>query len=132
MDWIKRNLYFLIGSLLVILGLAFFVRGLEQGLFPIGESIAYAFARKGSLFWLLLFAFCLGFGTTVAEPALIAVSEEARIRPEPPRTDQPALHVDQAQLWTTGHGALQHGQAIVCLRLVIQVNTVTAVTGLDQ
>ena len=67
----------LVGSLLVILGLAFFVRGLEQGLFPIGESIAYAFARKGNLFWLLLFAFALGFGTTIAEPALIAIAEEA-------------------------------------------------------
>ncbi len=67
----------LAGSLLVILGLAFFIRGLEQGLFPIGESIAYAFARKGNLFWLLLFAFALGFGTTIAEPALIAVAEEA-------------------------------------------------------
>jgi hypothetical protein len=67
----------LVGSLLVILGLAFFVRGLEQGLFPIGESIAYAFARKGNLFWLLVFAFALGFGTTIAEPALIAIAEEA-------------------------------------------------------
>jgi hypothetical protein len=65
------------GSLLVVLGLAFFVRGLEQGLFPIGESIAYAFARKGNLAWLLVFAFALGFGTTIAEPALIAVAEEA-------------------------------------------------------
>jgi hypothetical protein len=39
--------------------------------------MAYAFARKGSLFWLLTFAFCLGFGTTVAEPALIAIAAEA-------------------------------------------------------
>ncbi len=65
------------GVLLVMLGLTFFIRGLEMGLFPIGESMAYAFARKGSVFWLLLFAFCLGFGTTVAEPALIAVAQEA-------------------------------------------------------
>ena len=65
------------GSLFVILGLSLFVQGLEQSLFPIGESMAYAFARKGSLFWLLIFAFCLGFGTTVAEPALIAVADEA-------------------------------------------------------
>ena len=65
------------GSVLVILGLAFFVRGLEQGLFPIGESIAYAFARKANLFLLLVFAFALGFGTTIAEPALTAVAEEA-------------------------------------------------------
>lgn len=65
------------GVLLVILGLTFFIRGLEMGLFPIGESMAYAFARKGSVFWLLFFAFSLGFGTTVAEPALIAVAQEA-------------------------------------------------------
>ncbi len=55
----------------------FFIYGLEMGLFPIGESMAYAFARKGSLGWLLTFAFALGFGTTVAEPALIAVAAEA-------------------------------------------------------
>ncbi len=67
----------LLGTALVVLGLAFFVQGLEQSLFPIGESLAYAFARKGSLFWLLVFAFTLGFGTTVAEPTLIAVSKEA-------------------------------------------------------
>jgi hypothetical protein len=65
------------GLLMVVLGLTFFVRGLEMGLFPVGESLAYALARKGSLFWLVVFAFALGFGTTVAEPALIAVSEEA-------------------------------------------------------
>ena len=66
-----------LGTLFVMIGLAMFVRGLEMGLFPIGESMAYAFARKGSLSWLLLFAFALGFGTTVAEPALIAVAAEA-------------------------------------------------------
>lgn len=65
------------GSLFVVLGLTLFMQGLEQSLFPIGESMAHAFARKGSLFWLLLFSFCLGFGTTVAEPALIAVADEA-------------------------------------------------------
>ena len=67
----------LVGTLLVILGLTLFIRGLNLGLFPIGEAMAYAFARKGSVFWLLTFAFALGFGTTIAEPALIAVAEEA-------------------------------------------------------
>jgi len=67
----------LTGLALVILGLTFFINGLEMGLFPIGESLAHALARKGSVFWLLLFAFALGFGTTVAEPALIAVADEA-------------------------------------------------------
>ncbi len=65
------------GVFLVILGLTFFIYGLEMGLFPIGESMAQAFAKKGSVFWLLLFAFALGFGTTIAEPALIAVADEA-------------------------------------------------------
>ena len=67
----------IIGLVFVIFGLALFVQGLEMGLFPLGESMADAFARKGSLIALLSFAFCLGFGTTVAEPALIAVADEA-------------------------------------------------------
>ena len=65
------------GALLVVTGLSLFVQGLEMGLFPIGEAMAHALARKGSLFWLLTFAFALGFSTTVAEPALIAVAKEA-------------------------------------------------------
>ncbi len=67
----------LLGALFVVIGLTLFVRGLEMGLFPIGETMAHAFARKGSLMWLLLFAFALGFGTTIAEPALIAIAAEA-------------------------------------------------------
>lgn len=67
----------LVGALLVVLGLVFFVQGLEMGLFPIGEAMAKAFARKGSLAWLLLFGFLLGFSTTVAEPALIAIAGKA-------------------------------------------------------
>lgn len=65
------------GGILVVFGLTLFIQGLEMGLFPIGENMAHALARKGSLFWLLTFAFALGFSTTVAEPALIAVSAEA-------------------------------------------------------
>lgn len=67
----------IVGFVLVVIGLALFIFGLETGLFPIGESMARDFARKGSVPWLLLFAFALGFGTTVAEPALIAVADEA-------------------------------------------------------
>jgi len=67
----------LTGILFVLLGLTFFMFGLEMGLFPIGESMAHAFAQKGSVVWLLIFAFALGFGTTIAEPALIAVAAES-------------------------------------------------------
>ena len=50
----------LLGLVFVVLGLALFVVGLEIGLFPLGESMAESFARKGSLAWLLVFAFALG------------------------------------------------------------------------
>ena len=65
------------GGLLVVAGLAFFIFGLRLALFPIGEGLAHSLANKGSVFWLVAFAFVLGFGTTVAEPALIAVAAEA-------------------------------------------------------
>jgi hypothetical protein len=67
----------LVGILLVTLGLTLFMYGLELALFPIGDNMAYAFAKKGSVFWLVVFAFALGFGTTIAEPALLAVSVKA-------------------------------------------------------
>ncbi len=67
----------LLGGMLVVVGLALFVRGLDMGLFPLGETMAHAFAKKGSVTWLIVFAFALGFGTTVAEPALTAVAAEA-------------------------------------------------------
>ena len=66
-----------LGLVCVVAGLALFIQGLELGLFPLGEAIAHAFVNKGSAAALLAFAFCLGFGTTVAEPALIAVGAEA-------------------------------------------------------
>ncbi len=66
-----------VGSLLVFAGLTFFIFGLRFALFPIGEELAHSLAHKGSMFWLIAFAFALGFGTTVAEPALIAIATEA-------------------------------------------------------
>jgi len=66
-----------IGALFVVAGLTFFIFGLRLALFPVGESLADALAKKGSVFWLVFFAFLLGFGTTIAEPALIAIAAEA-------------------------------------------------------
>jgi len=68
-----------IGLFIVAVGLALFIRGLELGIFPIGEGLAIDFARKGSVFWLLTFAFTIGFATTVAEPALIAIADKAAL-----------------------------------------------------
>lgn len=66
-----------VGGMLVAAGLTFFIFGLRLALFPIGEGLANSLAKKGSVFWLVVFAFALGFGTTIAEPALIAVASEA-------------------------------------------------------
>ena len=66
-----------IGGFLVVAGLTFFIFGLRLALFPIGEGLAHSLAKKGSVFWLVIFAFALGFGTTIAEPALIAVATAA-------------------------------------------------------
>lgn len=57
----------------VRLGLTFFI---QVGLFPIDKNMAGVLTQKESLFWLLTFAFLLGFGTTEAELALIPVSAE--------------------------------------------------------
>lgn len=67
----------LVGSGLTLLGLALFIYGLELALFPIGESLAHSFVKKGQLWGLLSFSFLLGIGTTIAEPALIAVANKA-------------------------------------------------------
>lgn len=67
----------LLGAIFVVAGLTFFIFGLRLALFPIGEGLAHSLAAKGSAFWLFSFAFVLGFGTTIAEPALLAVAEEA-------------------------------------------------------
>jgi hypothetical protein len=67
----------IIGSIMVVIGLSMFIQGLDMALFPLGENMAQALTRKGNLFWLLLFAFALGFSTTIAEPALIAISRKA-------------------------------------------------------
>jgi len=75
----ENILSIIIGLTIVAVGLALFIRGLELGIFPVGEGLAVDFAKKGSVFWLLTFAFTIGFATTVAEPALIAIAEKAAI-----------------------------------------------------
>ena len=66
-----------IGLGIVGIGLAVFLLGLEIGIFPVGEKLAQNFARKGSTFWILIFGFMIGFGTTIAEPALFVIAEKA-------------------------------------------------------
>ncbi|MFC1877939.1 DUF1538 family protein [Thermodesulfobacteriota bacterium] len=104
----------LAGLVLVIVGLALFVVGLDMGLFPLGEALAEEFARKGSLFWLLLFAFALGTGTTIAEPALIAVTREgAKAVAEAGLIDNTVAAIRQYALGVRLTVALSVGAAIV-------------------
>jgi len=67
----------LVGLTLVVMGLSLFIVGLQMGLFPLGEQMARDFAVKGNALWLCTFAFMLGFGTSFAEPVLIAIADKA-------------------------------------------------------
>jgi nitrogen regulatory protein PII len=66
-----------IGLVIVGVGLAIFLQGLEIGIFPVGENLAKDFANKGSNLWVMIFGFMIGFGTTIAEPALVVIAEKA-------------------------------------------------------
>jgi len=103
----------LVGLVLVVTGLMLFVQGLEMGLFPIGEALAVAFARKGSLTWLLIFGFALGFSTTVAEPALTVITREA------------AKVASQANMITPDDHAM--GSYALGLRLTVAVSVGVAI-----
>ena len=96
------------GTALVVIGLMLFVQGLDMGLFPIGETRAVAFARKGSLVWLLLFGFGLGFPTTVAESALIAITQEAA--KVAAQAVHPAPLVQAFRKGTTGRDSVYRGE----------------------
>jgi len=72
-DWMRTT----IGLAIVGIGLAVFLQGLEIGIFPVGEGLAKDFAKSGSTFWILVFGFMIGFGTTIAEPALAVIADKA-------------------------------------------------------
>jgi nitrogen regulatory protein PII len=72
-DWMRTTM----GLIIVGIGLAIFLQGLEIGIFPVGEGLARDFAKSGSTLWILIFGFMIGFGTTVAEPALAVIADKA-------------------------------------------------------
>ncbi|MDX8550471.1 DUF1538 family protein [Methanospirillum sp. J.3.6.1-F.2.7.3] len=59
---------FLIGSIMVVLGITLFLLGVEVGLLPMGEAIGTAIPRSGSIFLVILIAFLFGVLATIAEP----------------------------------------------------------------
>ena len=70
----------------VLVGMTCFLGGLDLALFPIGRTMALQLAegaqKGGSVTWaaygwVYLFAFLMGFSTTIAEPSLIAVAHKA-------------------------------------------------------
>jgi hypothetical protein len=89
---IKNLKSVLTGMLYVLIGITFFLLGLEQALFPVGRSMAEQLTNPEFLqtvrvsvgelqwhdyYWVYIFAFAIGAGTTIAEPALIAVAMKA-------------------------------------------------------
>lgn len=66
-----------IGFISMVVGLYLFLVGLEIGIFPIGESMAEKLSHPDKRAWTLLFALCIGYSTTMAEPALMAIAAKA-------------------------------------------------------
>lgn len=66
-----------LGLFIVVIGATFFLMGLEIGIFPLGNNLASEFLEKKSLFWFALFGFSLGFGASIAEPAIISIASQA-------------------------------------------------------
>lgn len=72
------SLSMILGLLIVAVGVALFLQGLELSIFPVGKSLSNQFAKRGSVPILLSFGFAIGFSAVVAEPALIAVAQQAQ------------------------------------------------------
>lgn len=70
-DWREIS----VGLVLTVVGLVVFLKGLELGLTPLGEAASDAIAGRGSLFLVVLFGLALGYGATLAEPALRILAE---------------------------------------------------------
>ncbi len=66
-----------LGFLAVVAGLYIFLIGLDMSLFPVGEAMAKRLAKPETRIWAILFAFCIGYSTTLAEPALLAIAAKA-------------------------------------------------------
>jgi len=69
-------LQFLVGSVMVIAGIAMFLVGIETGLLPMGEAIGAELPRRRSLLLAIGIAFLIGFAATIAEPDVIVLSDQ--------------------------------------------------------
>ena len=70
-------LQFLVGSVLVIIGLLLLFAGVDLGLIPMGRFIGAALSQKRSLPLILAVAFAMGFATTAAEPDVLVLASQA-------------------------------------------------------
>jgi len=69
-------LSFIGGAIMVILGLTFFLLGINLGFLPFGEAIGSELPMKGSLSFLLILSLIIGFVATIAEPGVRVLSNE--------------------------------------------------------
>jgi len=68
---------FLVGSILVIAGMIFFLLGIEVGILPAGKIVGEGLIEKRSLWLIIAIAFLIGFSTTIAEPDVLVLSKQA-------------------------------------------------------
>lgn len=66
-----------IGFIAMMVGLYLFLVGLDIVIFPVGEAMAVRLSSEGGLLLTVVFAVLMGYATTVAEPALLAVAMKA-------------------------------------------------------
>lgn len=71
-------LRFLIGSLLVVIGLSIFLFGTDIGITPIGQEMGKTIAKRNSMVFLVLAGLVLGFFISIAEPDLHILAEQIR------------------------------------------------------
>lgn len=70
---------FLVGVIMVLLGLFLFLLGVEIGLLPLGEHIGAFLPKTGKIWVVLFFGFLLGFVVTVAEPDVRVLASQIDI-----------------------------------------------------
>jgi hypothetical protein len=107
----------LLGAAFVLVGLTLFLAGLSISLFPLGERLAEEFARKANIWLLLSFAFAVGFGSTIAEPALIALAQEAAAAMVPQGDGSDVAHTALVLRLATS-GAVGLAVVVSCLRII--------------
>lgn len=69
-------LAFLMGAVLLIVGMMFFTLGVEMSMTPMGENVGTCMTKTKKLWLMVLLSFILGFIVTISEPDLQVLAEQ--------------------------------------------------------